>query len=48
MFDSLAEQIKHDEAGSVSNSERMLRWLAVTVVSFAVFGGLYFGIRLLQ
>ncbi len=46
MFDSLDDQIKHDEKAEVSNKERMLRWLAVVVVSVAVFGGLYFVVRI--
>lgn len=48
MFDSLAEQMRHDEHEQVSNRERMIRWLAVAVLSVLVFGGLYFGIQLLQ
>ena len=48
MFDSLADQIRHDEHAQVSNNERLLRWLAVAVISLAVFGGLYFGIQLMQ
>lgn len=48
MFDSLAEQIRHDEQEQVSHSERMIRWLAVAVLSIVVFGGLYFGIQVLQ
>lgn len=48
MFDSLAEQIRHDEQEQVSQSERMIRWLAVAVLSIVVFGGLYFGIQVLQ
>lgn len=48
MFDSLAEQIRQDEQGQVSSRERMIRWLAVAVLSILVFGGLYFGIQVLQ
>lgn len=48
MFDSLADQIRHDEHVQVSNNERMLRWLAVAVISVVVFGGLYFGLQLMQ
>ena len=42
MFDSLAEQIKHDEAGTVKTSEVVLRWVAVVVIAMVIFGGLYF------
>jgi hypothetical protein len=48
MFDSLAEQIKHDEHLQISNAERYTRWVAVAIVSVAVFGGLYCAIQWLQ
>jgi hypothetical protein len=48
MFDSLEDQIKHDEREVTSPKERVLRWLMVAVVSVLVFGGLYFGVRLVQ
>jgi len=48
MFDSLAEQIKHDEHLQVSNSERMVRWFAVAIFSVLIFGGMYFAVRLLE
>ena len=48
MFDSLADQIRHDEHLQVSNSERLVRWLAVAVASVVIFGGLYLGIQLLR
>jgi len=48
MFDSLADRIREDEHQSVSNTERYLRWAAVTVISAVLFGGLYAGIRLLE
>lgn len=48
MFDSLADQIRHDEHLEVSNKERYARWLAVAVLSVVIFGGLYYGIQWLQ
>ena len=48
MFDSLDEQIKHDDRESTTPKERILVWLSVAVVSVVVFGGLYMGIRLLD
>lgn len=48
MFDSLDEQMKHDEHEQSSNKERLLRWVAVAIVSVLVFGGLYFGVRLVE
>jgi hypothetical protein len=46
MFDSLADRIRADEP--VSKTERYLRLAAVVVISVVLFGGLYFGIRLLE
>ena len=48
MFDALADQIRRDEHIQVSTNERVVRWLAVAVLSVVVFGGLYFGIQLLN
>lgn len=48
MFDSLADRIKHDEQEQVNSAERFLRWTAIAVLSVATFGGLYFGIHLLN
>ena len=48
MFDSLADQIRHDEHLQVSNRERYVRWFAVAMLSVVVFGGLYSAISLLQ
>ena len=48
MFDSLADQMKHDEQVQISAKERMLRWFAVAVLSVLVFGGLYYGVQMLQ
>ena len=48
MFDSLADRMKQDQKNEVTPTERAIRFLVVTVVSLGVFGGLYFGVRLLQ
>ena len=48
MFDSLADRIKADEHQEVNNTERVIRWVAVAVLSILLFGGLYFGVRLLE
>jgi len=48
MFESLADRIKEDEKGTESTSQKTLFWIVVTVISIAVFGGLYFGVRMLQ
>lgn len=48
MFDSLADQMKHDEDVQVTKTERYIKWTAVAVLSVVLFGGLYFAIRLLE
>jgi hypothetical protein len=48
MFDSLSDQMKHDDAETTKTSERVIRWLAVAVISVLLFGGLYFGIKMLE
>jgi hypothetical protein len=48
MFDSLADRIREDEHKEVKNTERILRWVAITVVSIVLFGGLYYGVRMME
>ena len=48
MFDSLDEQMKHDDAVAVSRGERMLKWASVAVISVAVFGVLYFAVAMIE
>jgi hypothetical protein len=48
MFESLEEQIKIDEHKASSNTERMVRWALIVLLSVVVFGGLYFGVHLVQ
>ena len=48
MFESLDEQIKIDQHKASSNTERMIRWGLIVLVSVIVFGGLYFGVHLAQ
>jgi hypothetical protein len=47
MFDSLDEKIKRDDQATSTPRERWFRYAAVLLVSMALFGGLYAGIRLL-
>lgn len=47
MFDSLADRIREDEHKEVKTTERVIRWVAVAVVSVALFGGLYYGVKML-
>jgi hypothetical protein len=48
MFESLAERIKEDERGTVNNTQKMIFWLVVVLISVVVFGGLYFGVRMIH
>jgi hypothetical protein len=48
MFDSLADQIRADERKQVNTTERVIRWVLISVVSVVVFGGLYLGVRFLE
>jgi hypothetical protein len=42
MFDSLADQIKHDERGTENNTERLVVWAAALVCVLLLFVGIYF------
>jgi hypothetical protein len=48
MFESLDEQMKHDEMETTTTKERVLKWVIVGIVSILCFGGLYMGVRLLE
>jgi len=48
MFDSLDEQIRNDEHKAVSNKERIVRWAVIMLITLVVFGGLYFGVQMMQ
>ena len=45
MFDSLEEQMKHDDQAASTNKERFLLWAAIAVASILVFGGVYYGFQ---
>ena len=46
MFDSLADQIRHDEQGTTSNRERVIRYSVIAVLSILLFAALYMAVRL--
>jgi hypothetical protein len=48
MFDSLDEQMKHDEHEQTTTKERVLRYLAICGVSILVFGGLIVAVQRFQ
>jgi hypothetical protein len=47
MFDSLDETIKHDDSIEISPKERMLKTVAVGVISILLFGALYLAVKML-
>lgn len=48
MFDSLADKIREDDQRESNSAERIVRWVIISVVSVVVFGGIYWGIHVLQ
>lgn len=48
MFDSLDETIKHDDAVEGSRRERIVKAVAVVVISILLFGGLYLAVKMLE
>jgi hypothetical protein len=46
MFDSLDDQIKHDDEIEIPRSERIVKRVAIAVLSILLFGGLYFAIKM--
>jgi hypothetical protein len=48
MFDSLADRIREDQHKEENTTQRLIRWAVVAVLSVAVFGGLYYGVRMVQ
>jgi hypothetical protein len=48
MFDSLADRIREDDHAAVNNTERYVRYLIVLVVAILLFGGLYYGVKMLD
>ena len=46
MFDSLADQIRHDEEGQTTNKERAIRYSIIGVLSVLLFTGLYLAVRM--
>ena len=48
MFDSLEEKIRSDDIAEISPRERIVKIVAVAIVSILLFGGLYLAVRLLE
>jgi len=47
MFDNLDEQIANERA-NYTRAERTVRYLVVAIISVLVFGGLFWGVWLLE
>ncbi len=48
MFDSLDEQMKHDEREQTTTKERILRYIAIGAASVLFFGGLIVAVQKFQ
>jgi len=48
MFQGLDEQIKQDDMAGTTPRERVMKWVTIGVVAVALFGGLYYGLRMLD
>jgi hypothetical protein len=45
MFDSLADQIRHDEKEQSNSRDRTVRYILYAIIPVVVFGGLYLGLH---
>jgi hypothetical protein len=48
MFNTLDEQIENTEDRAPSQTEQLIRYLAVAVLSVVVFGGIFLGVWFLE
>jgi hypothetical protein len=44
MFDSLDEQIKHDEHKGTTSQQRVMHWVVIGLIAAVVIGGLSLGV----
>lgn len=47
MFETLSDQMKHDDEAGSSRTERMLPWAIGIVATVLVLGGLYAAVRMM-
>ncbi|HUA63424.1 MAG TPA: hypothetical protein VML19_32010 [Verrucomicrobiae bacterium] len=47
MFDSLDETIKHDVAVDTTPTKRFVKAAVIAALSILLFGGLYYGLRMI-
>lgn len=45
MFDSLADQIRHDEKEQTNSRERIIKYAVISVLAILLFLGLYAAVR---
>lgn len=48
MFDSLSDQIKHDDQVETTTKQRIIKWVLIAVLSVLLFGALYFAVRVIE
>ena len=48
MFETLDDQIKHDDQVSTSKAERLIPWLIAVIGAVIILGGLVIAVRLIQ
>lgn len=48
MFDSLDEQMKKDLDKQTTSKQRMLLYVVVVLTTILIFGGLWYGVRLID
>jgi cell division protein FtsX len=49
MFDSLADQIRQDDIKEgTTNTRKVIRMVTVVAIAVVLFGGLYFGVQMLE
>ncbi len=48
MFETLDQQMKHDDEAASSRTERMLPWFIAVIGAVLVLGGLVLAVRLLE
>jgi hypothetical protein len=44
MFESLDEQIKHDEEKGTTSNQRIMHWVVIGLIAAVVIGGLALGV----
>ncbi len=48
MFETLDDQMKHDDQASSSKTERLMPWLIAIIGAVVILGGLVVAVRLIE